>query len=283
MDYNEFAQRIKAKYPEYKDMDNKELATKIIDKYPEYKSQVTFENIDSALKEKQGIDLTPSGIARKTAVAVSTPIRQLRYGENKDEAKRNAKALIDNAFKNNISVQGLGLATDVAPYFTMPQLNAVKGAGLGTKAANLGLTGAYQGGIAGGLESLKQEGDLSGIGSGALVGGTTGSIVPVAWDKVRMPINKALQNPAVQEKVANVIEAVTSVPSEYSKRALGKEIAGQSIFKGNCRRFDQFTDRPAVRRKSASHSKRCAFSLRSGIQCRMYQIPRALLYGIQIR
>lgn len=191
MDYNEFAQRIKNKYPEYKDMDNKELATKIIDKYPEYKSHVTFENIDSALNEKQGIDLTPSGIARKTAIGISTPIRQLKYGENKEEAKRNAQALIDNAFKNNISVQGLGLATDVAPYFTMPQINAIKGAGLGAKAVNLGLTGAYQGGISGGLESLKQEGDLSGVGSGALVGGTIGLGLPVGG----VVIDKAIMKP----------------------------------------------------------------------------------------
>lgn len=232
MDYNEFAQRIKNKYPEYKDMDNKELATKIIDKYPEYKSQVTFENIDSALKEKQGIDLTPSGLARKSAIAISTPIRQLRYGENKDEAKRNAKALIDNAFKNNISVQGLGLATDIAPYFTMPQINAFKGAGLGAKAANLGLTGAYQGGIAGGLESLKQEGDLSGVVPGVVAGGVAGAGLPVGWEKIKTPIKKVLNNPQFREKTANLIEAITSVPSEYTQRALDKELLGQTIFKG---------------------------------------------------
>ena len=232
MDYNEFAQRIKTKYPEYKDMDNKELVTKIINKYPEYKSQVTFENVDSALKEKQGIDLTPSGLARKTAVAISTPIRQLRYGENKDEAKRNAKALIDNAFKNNISVQGLGVAADVAPYFTMPQINAVKGVGLGAKVGNLGLTGAYQGGISGGLESLKQEGDLSGVVPGVAIGGATGAAMPYAWEKIKTPIKTVINNPVFKEKAANVIEAITSVPSDYTKRALDKELAGQSIFKG---------------------------------------------------
>lgn len=188
MDYNEFAQRIKNKYPEYKDMDNKELATKIIDKYPEYKTQVTFENLDSALKEKQGIDLTPSGIARKSAIAISTPIRQVLYKESPEVAKAKATEQIEAPFSGRPLSKGQwfsnlintsAFATDVAPYFTMPQLNAVKGAGLGAKAANLGLTGAYQGGIAGGLESLKQEGDLSGVGSGALVGGAIGAGLPV--------------------------------------------------------------------------------------------------------
>lgn len=232
MDYNEFAQRIKNKYPEYKDMDNKELSEKIIAKYPEYKSQVTFENIDSALKENKGIDITPSGLAKKAGVAISTPIRQLRYGESKDEARANAKALIDNAFKNNISVQGLGLATDIAPYFTMPQLNAVKGTGLGAKAINSAFTGLYQGGIAGGLESLKQKGDLSGISSGAEWGAATGFALPVAWEKIKTPIKNVLNNPQFREKTANVIEAITSVPSEYTKRALDKELLGQTIFKG---------------------------------------------------
>lgn len=43
MDYNEFAGKVKTKYPEYQDMDNRELSQKIIEKYPEYKDQVTFE------------------------------------------------------------------------------------------------------------------------------------------------------------------------------------------------------------------------------------------------
>ena len=33
---SEFAARIKAKYPEYKDIDDLELSRKIVDKYPEY-------------------------------------------------------------------------------------------------------------------------------------------------------------------------------------------------------------------------------------------------------
>lgn len=257
MDYNEFAQRIKNKYPEYKDMDNKELSEKIIAKYPEYKSQVTFENIDSAFKENKGIDITPSGLAKKASVAISTPIRQLRYGESKDEARANAETLINKAFKNNISVQGLGLATDIAPYFTMPQLNAVKGASLGAKAANLGLTGAYQGGIAGGLESLKQEGDLSGIGTGSLVGAATGAGLPVGWEKIKTPIKNVLNNPQFKEKTANVIETITSVPSEYTQRALDKELLGQTIFKGkfNPKTAYQGIEKKLVEAKSKLPSK----------------------------
>jgi len=45
-DYNIFAEKIKEKYPAYKDMDNYELAKKIIDKYPVYESQVTFGGLE---------------------------------------------------------------------------------------------------------------------------------------------------------------------------------------------------------------------------------------------
>lgn len=39
---DEFAQKIKTKYPEYQNIDNAELSKKIVDKHPEYKDQVNF-------------------------------------------------------------------------------------------------------------------------------------------------------------------------------------------------------------------------------------------------
>ena len=42
MDYNEFSDKIKAKYPQYKDMDNLSLAKSVVSKHPEYKD-VTFD------------------------------------------------------------------------------------------------------------------------------------------------------------------------------------------------------------------------------------------------
>lgn len=237
MDYNEFAQRIKNKYPEYKDMDNKELSEKIIAKYPEYKSQVTFENINSALKEKKGIDITPSGLARKVAIGISTPIRQVLYKESPEVARDKATEQIEAPFSGRPLSKGQGVsnlinttafAADVSPYFTMPQLNAVKGVGLGAKAANLGLTGAYQSGIAGGLESLKQEGDLSGVGTGSFVGGATSAALPVGGKVVSMGLN----SPIFKNSFSGVTSLTSSVPYEYIQRALDKELAGKSILKG---------------------------------------------------
>ena len=43
MNYNEFAEKVKTKYPDYADVDNKTLAEKMLQKYPAYKNQVTFD------------------------------------------------------------------------------------------------------------------------------------------------------------------------------------------------------------------------------------------------
>ncbi|MCM1003577.1 MAG: hypothetical protein NC408_04475 [Candidatus Gastranaerophilales bacterium] len=53
MDYNEFSEKIKAKYPQYKDMDNRELAQRMVAKYPQY-NDVTFDDT-VATKSKQGL------------------------------------------------------------------------------------------------------------------------------------------------------------------------------------------------------------------------------------
>jgi hypothetical protein len=42
VDYKEFSKKIKAKYPEYKDVDNLVLAKKMVEKYPEYRDKVIF-------------------------------------------------------------------------------------------------------------------------------------------------------------------------------------------------------------------------------------------------
>lgn len=39
----QFAQKVKSKYPEYKDIDDETLTTKMLEKYPEYSSTVETE------------------------------------------------------------------------------------------------------------------------------------------------------------------------------------------------------------------------------------------------
>lgn len=49
---DEFAETVKSKYPEYKDVDNATLAAKVIEKYPEYKDKVRFEQPQEQLTEE---------------------------------------------------------------------------------------------------------------------------------------------------------------------------------------------------------------------------------------
>lgn len=45
MNYKQFSQNIKTKYPQYQDIDDLELANKIIAKYPQYQEQVEFDDV----------------------------------------------------------------------------------------------------------------------------------------------------------------------------------------------------------------------------------------------
>ena len=54
----QFAAKIKAKYPEYKDIEDTVLVQKILAKYPEYGEQV---DISGVVKKKSGSDLSMVG------------------------------------------------------------------------------------------------------------------------------------------------------------------------------------------------------------------------------
>lgn len=57
MSINEFASKIKDKYPEYGSVPNDQLVKKIIEKHPEYKSQVSFDVQETPAAKSGGIDL----------------------------------------------------------------------------------------------------------------------------------------------------------------------------------------------------------------------------------
>nr|DAH96299.1 MAG TPA: hypothetical protein [Caudoviricetes sp.] len=81
--------------------------------------------------------------------------------------------------------QGMGkvsaLGTDLAIAFGLPEVKAFQGAGLGAKIGNSVLTNAYQGGLIGGVEDLRQGGNgLGGATIGALGGSALGTAMPLA-------------------------------------------------------------------------------------------------------
>ena len=67
MSVDEFAEKLKAKYPEYADRDNYELAVEIADKYPVYKGQVDFKK-----KEEERLSQGLSAQADQSSVSASS-------------------------------------------------------------------------------------------------------------------------------------------------------------------------------------------------------------------
>lgn len=54
MDYNQFAETVKAKYPQYKDRDNRALAEAMVNKFPAYGDRITFDEVKSDSPRVEG-------------------------------------------------------------------------------------------------------------------------------------------------------------------------------------------------------------------------------------
>ena len=72
---DEFAAKIKEKYPEYKDVDNLKLAQSIVEKYPEYKEVVVFETTEP-VKKKDGSTPLPSSVGQSPSQEYEPPTEQ---------------------------------------------------------------------------------------------------------------------------------------------------------------------------------------------------------------
>jgi len=117
-------------------------------------------------------------------------------------------------------------------YLALPAANLLRGF-KGAQLANALLSGTYQGGLVGAAENaLEGKNALEGAKEGALWGGGIAggfSAIPMVGKITGKPISKAY---------SFVNELLSGVPREYTERALQKEMAGQSIFKG---KFDPLT------------------------------------------
>lgn len=163
MDYNEFAQRIKTKYPEYQDMDNLELSQKIVAKYPEYKDTVTFEQTPNPKEKSKGLDITPRAIGEKIGNALSSAIVAKRDNIPYNEAYQQGLDKIQAM--NETPVNKIGNAIgDMALYSALPMLE-------GGGALNFAGNALIQGGIPGAVEGLKEGNPLGGAGVGTTIAG----------------------------------------------------------------------------------------------------------------
>ena len=173
MDYNEFSEKIKAKYPEYSNLDNKELAEKMVAKYPEYQNQVTFDIQETKQPEKQkGIDLTPSGITNNVggaiANAVFTPFEMAASKEinpikaYSEVAKKRGETQRDFEEKHPAIPKVRDFGIDIAGYGLIPASRAAGGLGFASNVARFGT-------LPGLLEGMKNDNALGGLAGGSLL------------------------------------------------------------------------------------------------------------------
>ena len=229
--YIEFAQKIKEKYPEYKDIDDLTLAQKIIEKYPEYKERVTFNNVK---EQKRAVDLTPSGMYKNVLVsAIGAPLRMAVKGE--DYATARAKGL-ENLEKNKPAGGIADFLFDMSVYSKLPML---KGGGVAKFLGNA----AIQGGVPGAVETMKRGGNVAG---GAAMGTGIAGALPPAIKGAGAVVSKVANSNFVKNNVPKILQALTSVPAEYSERAIEKELAGNSILNG---KFDAKTAYQPIERQ----------------------------------
>lgn len=129
----------------------------------------------------KNIDLRPSGLATTAAkYAVGIPISAVESLVTKKPYKEvfNKNQELFKQVDELPAVKRGDTALDIGTAFMLPEVKAVQGI-KGANAINRALTGAYQGGLIGGTESLANEGDLSGVVPGAIGGATLNTGLPL--------------------------------------------------------------------------------------------------------
>jgi hypothetical protein len=115
MDHNTFANNIKTKYPQYKDMDNLELSKKIVEKYPIYKKQVNipeqgyFSRVGEQI-QKGSKDITG---------AITTGAEMITEGKQQGGLKGILKQ-VGGVLKSGLGTVGGVARTAIAPVLEAP-------------------------------------------------------------------------------------------------------------------------------------------------------------------
>ena len=228
-------------------------------------------------EKKQGVDLTPSGLLKKYLAGIDAPRRAIEEWKKGNSLE---SPLVD-AYKLNRQDQeqfsadhpvlsGVSdFVTDVGGYAAA--LPTLGGAGVGTFAAN----SAIQGGVPFALEALKRgDNPVLGAGAGTGIAAALQGITPPILKGSAAGIEKALNSNFVKNRIPKAIEFLTSVPAEYSQRAIQKELAGDSIFKG---KFDNKILNKGYKdagEKAAKGFKNATYESNAGIEQALNSLPQ---------
>jgi len=259
----EFSEKIKTKYPVYKNVDDSVLVKKILEKYPTYRTQVDL-NLKNNLSEKsteekfdktligKGLKSVEKGVSFLSEVAGLPKLKTLE--EIKEENRQRRLSQEKRALtKTERLVEDIGIAAKeavgdaarfaafVAPIGKGTRLAKIAGAKLGKKAEVLGKYGSQAlqvGGLTTGfrfVEELAKDEDIDKSVKTALKAGVGSTSVALALPLVANGSKVLAQKIAqkTKKKIADIQEVLIDIPSDDVQYALGEELAGRSIFRGS--------------------------------------------------
>lgn len=205
MDYNQFAETIKQKYPQYKDVDNLTLSQKMVEKYPQYASKVTFDkkksdvlgNVASGVSSFFTGKLSDAlGADAAKIQAVGNGVNVLASGNNLD-ALRNADKSVSNFVDTPTNNERLGAGLQTVAN-VIPGIG--KGASLGTKVlAGAGTGYAFDVG-----SKLQNENNTTAEAFVPGVGTVAGTVLPIASQLLGKLTEKGTKNLAQRLEQSNL-------------------------------------------------------------------------------
>lgn len=150
---------------------------KFDDGFTEADIEEVANQLNANLKpQEKGIDLTPSNLYKNYRAALEAPSRQTQ-----ERYVNNNKISLKDAYKLNRADQEtsklnkvLSPTIDIGSTLLLPEAKIAQGASLLPKLANYGATGAYQGGLIGGISSLKEDASLPNVVKGIVQGADIG-------------------------------------------------------------------------------------------------------------
>jgi len=174
----DFAQKIKAKYPQYKDVDDTVLAQKMIEKYPQYKGQVDM----GAPKKKENLPSVQfssiSGVPENAVQQVTTPKGiPIKIAPTVPLAPDYTKGLQDRIQKGTYNINDIGVVS--------------KSMGVSPVAANAYMKGDNSGGVIAEFTDIR--------------------------DKKKTRLASVVQNANADLGLQDIPERVLSSPEEASK------------------------------------------------------------------
>lgn len=179
----EFAQKVKAKYPEYQNINDEELAKKVLEKYPEYRDRVdigvttTPATPTTPTAQPTTMPATPQkGILRQMGEAIVKPFAEL--GVSAVNLAKNVKSVATGENKD-YSQQSYNLpyVGQTKPAFTGDENFgdfAKKTVGYGAEVGSMFLGGgASKKAVTTGIKGLTKQAAITGLKEGAAISGAS--------------------------------------------------------------------------------------------------------------